>query len=83
MTLYGDGTLSMAWQQVDIPDGMVGISRGAMNPVVQQDFSDFAGGTCTFQQSVLQQWYDPAFPCDMQGTRLTFTPLPNGYYWYR
>lgn len=85
VTLHASGLISLAWERVDLPDGLVGIGPGgAQGSVVNEDWSSVAEGLGGGLDPLVEQFFPGFNPNDLEGARITFEPLPGGgYRWFR
>jgi hypothetical protein len=85
-TLYDDGTITLAWPNVELMDSLVGLSPGAwLGSYTATDFSDDAGtGAGTPGGALFEQFLPATRPFDLNALELTFFRRPDGSYrWIR
>jgi len=81
IALFFNGTIQIAWEQIDSPFGIVGLSDGlGLSPDFQEtDFSELSsGGPPPVSASPVEHFTGGADEFDLANTSLTFTPLAGG-----
>lgn len=86
LTLWSDGRIHLAWPQVDLQDGMIGIGPGYWlgTPTFVDFTATAAFGSTAGAGPILEQFLPSVKPFDLEGAALTLTPDGvGGYTWLR